>query len=53
MLLDQIDGLTRQIDILTTRIETQIAAVPAAAPTLAQGWPGQPLPQGSTRRGRP
>jgi transposase len=32
ILLDQIDGLNRQIDILTTRIEELIAAIPAAAP---------------------
>jgi transposase len=32
MLLDQIDGLNRQIDTLTTRIEELIAAIPAAAP---------------------
>lgn len=31
MLLDQIDGLNRQIDKLTTRIEELIAAIPAAS----------------------
>lgn len=31
MLLEQIDGLNRQIDTLTTRIEVLIAAIPAAA----------------------
>jgi transposase len=31
ILLDQIDGLSRQIDTLTTRVETLIAAIPAAA----------------------
>ncbi|WP_322768352.1 IS110 family transposase [Frankia sp. Cr1] len=31
MLLDQIDGLTRQTDTLTTRIEALIAAMPAAS----------------------
>ncbi len=38
MLLDQIDGLTRQVDTLTTRIEALIAAIPtAAAADHAQG----------------
>jgi transposase len=37
MLLDQIDGLTRQIDTLTTRIEQQVAVLSAAA---AQVHPG-------------
>jgi transposase len=33
MLLDQIDALDRQVDLLTTRIEAVIAAIPAAATT--------------------
>ena len=35
LLLDQIDALTRQIDQLTTRIITLLAAIPAAAPDPA------------------
>jgi transposase len=37
ILLDQIDGLDRQIDLLTTRVEALIAAIPAATPPPAGG----------------
>jgi transposase len=47
ILLDQIDGLNRQIDTLTTRIETSIAAIPAAdAPD--EPHPDHPDPTGGT-----
>ena len=40
MLLDQIDGLNRQIDVLTTHIEQVIATLPAAAPRADPHGPG-------------
>jgi transposase len=51
MLLDQIDALNRQIDALTSRIETVIAAIPAAGATTTDSdhhhctgaTPGTPL----------
>jgi transposase len=42
MLLDQIDGLNRQIDTLTTRIEEHIAAIPAAAAPADPDSPDSP-----------
>jgi transposase len=40
MLLDQIDGLNRQIDTLTTRIEQLIADPPGTALKLARAYGG-------------
>jgi transposase len=46
MLLDQIDALDRQVEALTTRIETAIAAIPAAG----TGGPDDPDPSQHTSR---
>ena len=42
MLLDQIDGLNRQLDTLGDRIEDQLAAIPAAALPADPGGPDDP-----------
>jgi transposase len=39
MLLDQIDGLTRQIDKLTARVEALVTAIPAAGPPADEHRP--------------
>ncbi|WP_433609330.1 IS110 family transposase [Dactylosporangium sp. CA-139114] len=54
MLLDQIDGLDRQVDILTTRIEQLIAAIPAAAaPTTGPSGHDEPGPGIPSQAGLP
>lgn len=44
MLLDQIDGLSANIDTLTARIEQLINQMPAAQPPAGKGPDGPPLP---------
>jgi hypothetical protein len=46
MLLDQIDGLTTQIEMLTARIDQLIAAVPAAAAPTAPTGPATSTGEG-------